>query len=209
MFAHCTPQQVRIGLPRGELLGTPNRGWTNTPRGRENGENQADPTTGNQETAEGIPGSDRVLPEVYSPIRGDGFPVDGEDKTKGADTGSWDPQAEGVFRQIQQCFCEAPVCVLPDNKKPFVLRTDASDLGLGVILLQDQGQGMQPVACASKKLSPAEKNYPIIEKECLALVWGIQRFEQYLSRVEFAVQTDNFPLQYLDRINSTLSLIHI
>eukprot|EP00745_Piridium_sociabile_P016607 TRINITY_DN2466_c0_g1_i7.p1 TRINITY_DN2466_c0_g1~~TRINITY_DN2466_c0_g1_i7.p1 ORF type:complete len:1403 (+),score=222.61 TRINITY_DN2466_c0_g1_i7:99-4307(+) len=115
----------------------------------------------------------------------------------------WEEATEEAFRQIQQRFCEPPVCVLPSVGKPYTLRTDASDIGVGVMLLQDHGEGLQPVACASKKLSPAERNYPIIEKECLALVWGVQRFEQYLYGVEFTVQTDHSPLQYLDRVKST------
>ncbi|XP_076446389.1 uncharacterized protein LOC143283883 [Babylonia areolata] len=66
-------------------------------------------------------------------------------------------------------------------------------------LAKECRQPKRPVACASKKLNAAERNYPTIERECLALVWGIQKFEPYLYGKPFVVQTDHAPLQYLDR----------
>jgi hypothetical protein len=52
-------------------------------------------------------------------------------------------------------------------------------------------------------LHDGAENYPIIEKECLAIVWGIHRFEQYLYGREFTIQTDHSPLRYLDSMKST------
>ena len=92
------------------------------------------------------------------------------------------------------------VCCLPDWSKEFVLRTDASDVGLGAVLLQDQGFGLQPLACASKKLNSAELNYSPIEKECLAVVFGIQKYNHFLLGRHFTVQTDHSPLQWLHRV---------
>ncbi|XP_076456339.1 uncharacterized protein LOC143290708 [Babylonia areolata] len=99
------------------------------------------------------------------------------DKTKNREPSkiSWDGRSERAFCQLKEILCSRPVCCLPDLTKPFTLRTDASDVGVGAMLLQDQGFGVQPVACASKKLNPAERNYPTIEKECLALVWGVHK----------------------------------
>ncbi|XP_076438810.1 uncharacterized protein LOC143277793 [Babylonia areolata] len=127
------------------------------------------------------------------------LPLTEKTKSKEPNEVIWDEYCERAFLQLKQILCSRPVCCLPDLSKPFILRTDASNVGLGALLLQDQGMGAQPVACASKKLSPAERNYPTIEKECLALVWGIQRFEPYLYGKEFVVQVDHAPLQYLDR----------
>ncbi|XP_076465998.1 uncharacterized protein LOC143297484 [Babylonia areolata] len=123
------------------------------------------------------------------------------DKTKGKEPAhvKWDESCERAFLQLKQVLCSRPVCLLPDLSKPFVLRTDASAVGLGALLLQDHRMGPQPVACASKKLNAAERNYPTIKRECLALVWGIQKFEPYLYGKPFVVQTDHAPLQYLDR----------
>ena len=60
-----------------------------------------------------------------------------------------------------------------------------------------------PVCFASKKLSSAERNYSTIEKECLAIVWGIKRFHLYLYGVPFVLQTDHEPLKYMDSAKYT------
>ena len=55
---------------------------------------------------------------------------------------------------------------------------------------------LYPVGYASKKLSLAEAKYPIIEKGCLAVMWGIRRFKLYLAGKRFTLQTDHKPLKY-------------
>ena len=92
--------------------------------------------------------------------------------------------------------------MLPDFDKPFILRTDASNVGLGAILIQDQGVGDQTIACASRKLNSAERNYSTIEKELLAIVWGIQKFTPFLYGREFILQSDHLPLQHLENMKS-------
>ncbi|XP_063584731.1 uncharacterized protein LOC134762284 [Penaeus indicus] len=61
-----------------------------------------------------------------------------------------------------------PILCLPDDSKIFYLRSDASDLGLGAVLLQDVNGVKMPIAYASRKLLDREKNYATIEKECLS-----------------------------------------
>jgi len=96
-------------------------------------------------------------------------------------------------------LCSEPVLRLPDVNKPFVLRTDASDVGLGAILLQEHEDGTFPVAYQSRRLSRAEANYSIIERECLAIVWAVSKFSCYLYGKAFVLQTDHRPLTYLDK----------
>ena len=81
--------------------------------------------------------------------------------------------------------------------KQFVLRTDASGIGVAAVLLQENEGKLYPVGYASKKLSLAEAKYPIIEKECLAVVWGIRHFKLYLAGKRFTLQADHKPLKYL------------
>jgi hypothetical protein len=127
------------------------------------------------------------------------------DRTKGAQPSKiqWNDSCEEAFRTLKQRLSSSPVVCLPDQSLPFVLRTDASDRGLGAVLLQDQGFGHQPLAYASRKLLPAECNYPVIEKECLAVIWGVEKFEPYLYGRTFVLETDHQPLQYLDRTKTT------
>ena len=94
-------------------------------------------------------------------------------------------------------MCQPPVLHLPNVNKPFILQTDASSEGIGAILLQEEGPVKHPVAFASKKLLPCEKNYFTIEREVLAIVWGVQKFKNYLIGVHFYLETDHHPLQCL------------
>ena len=69
--------------------------------------------------------------------------------------------------------------------------------------MQRHDEKLFPVCFASKKLSSAERNYSTIEKECLAIVWGIKRFHLYLYSVPFVLQTDHEPLKYMDSAKYT------
>ena len=85
-------------------------------------------------------------------------------------------------------------------QKFFVLRTDASDVGLGAVLLQTQDVELFPVSYASRRLSNSEKNYSKIESKYLAIIWALKKFEIYLYGSEFTLQTDHEPLVYLNRV---------
>ena len=72
------------------------------------------------------------------------------------------------------------------------IQTNTSNKCLGAVLLESG----QPVAFASRTLSPTEKNYTTIEKECLATVFACERFNQYLAgREKISVETDHKPLE--------------
>ena len=92
-----------------------------------------------------------------------------------------------------------PVLCLPDMTRTFILQTDASAEGIGAILLQEVEGVKHPVAFASKKLLPREKNYSTIDSEALAIVWRIQKFQDYLYRNHFILETDHASLQFLHR----------
>ena len=82
--------------------------------------------------------------------------------------------------------------------KPFILRSDTSDIVIGAVLLQEfEGEGKLPIAYASKKLLPRERNYSVIEKECLAIIWAIEKFSKYLFWEEFILECDHKPLSFM------------
>ncbi|XP_033117054.1 uncharacterized protein LOC117116991 [Anneissia japonica] len=68
---------------------------------------------------------------------------------------------------------------------------------IGAALLQETAGEIFPVSYASKKLNETQKRYSVIEKECLAIIWGVQRFEPYLYGREFVIQRDHQPLTSL------------
>ena len=74
---------------------------------------------------------------------------------------AWDDACTAAFEQLKSLLSSAPVLLFPDLTKPFVVYTDASKVALGAVLLQDQGEGLQPVAFFSKKFSGAETRYPV------------------------------------------------
>ena len=93
---------------------------------------------------------------------------------------------------------KSPILRLPDLSEPFTLQCDASDRGLGAILTQESEGQKMPIAYASRKLRETEVGYSTIEKECLAIVWAIQKFSRYLYGKEFILETDHRPLTYLN-----------
>ena len=88
------------------------------------------------------------------------------DKTKKQESEKvkWNQDCQTAFDTLKKKLAENPVLTIPDHQLPFVLRTDASDRGMGAVLMQDQGKGLQPIAYASKKLKGAEENYATVEK---------------------------------------------
>ena len=81
----------------------------------------------------------------------------------------WREAQERAYSLLKEYLLQEPVLKLPDLSKPFVLRTDASGVGVAAVLLQENDGKLYPVGYASKKLNLTEARYPIIEKECLAV----------------------------------------
>jgi len=115
----------------------------------------------------------------------------------------WTPECEEAFRTLKDRLSSFPVVRLVDLDKEFVLRTDASNHGLGAVLLQETDTQLHPVCYISRKLNQAERNYATVEKECLAIVWAVKKFAKYLYGRPFIVESDHQPLQYLQQSKST------
>ena len=111
----------------------------------------------------------------------------------------WTEKCDAAFKALKAKLCAKPILILPDCSQPFVLRTDASDVGLGAVILQEREGKLHPVIFASKKLNGAERNYSVVERECLAVVWAVKKFEPYLYGVHFILETDHQALQYLNK----------
>ena len=79
-----------------------------------------------------------------------------------------------------------------------MVTTDASDVAVGAILEQDFGNGLQPVAFASKKLNGVEMRYRAYERELLSIVWALAQWKHYFRGLHSVViQTDHAPLRHL------------
>ena len=104
-----------------------------------------------------------------------------------------------MVQVLKEKISSAPVLVFPDFDKPFLLKTDASKEGLGVVLSQKQDDGCyHPVAFGSRTLMPSKQNYHSSKLEFLALKWSVtEHFKEYLAYTPFTVCTDNNPLTYM------------
>ncbi|XP_041470756.1 uncharacterized protein LOC121420251 [Lytechinus variegatus] len=111
----------------------------------------------------------------------------------------WGENEEQAFHTLKSKLSNFPILRLPDLTKKFVLRTDASDNGIGAVLLQKHANEKFPVAYASRKLKDSEKDYAVIEKECLAIIWAVKKFETYLYGNQFDLETDHQSLTYIHR----------
>jgi transposase InsO family protein len=110
----------------------------------------------------------------------------------------WGPEQQSSFEKLVDAITSTPVLAYADFSKPFVLQTDASQLGLGAILSQEVDGKLHPIAYASRGLTAAEGKYPAHKLEFLALKWAItQKYYDYLYGAKFEVITDNNPLTYV------------
>ena len=99
------------------------------------------------------------------------------------------PEAREAMNVLKGKVQSLPVLVFPDFDKPFLLETDASKEGLGVVLSQKQNDGQyHPVTFGSHSLTPSEKNYHSSKLEFLALKWSMtEHFKEYLTYMPFVV----------------------
>jgi hypothetical protein len=106
----------------------------------------------------------------------------------------WTTEAQQAFDLLKQAMSSTPVLALPDFTKSFWIETDACDIGIGAVLVQEG----HPVAYYSKALSVNNRKLSIYEKEFLAIMMAVDRWRQYLSRGPFIIKTDHKSLCNLE-----------
>lgn len=110
----------------------------------------------------------------------------------------WSPSHQTAFVAAKQLIAQAPCLAFFDARKHTTLQVDASQGGLGAVLLQPSDTGaLQPVAFTSCKMRPNEEKWAQIEKECLAIVSACDKWDQWIFGQEVSVQTDHQPLEII------------
>ncbi|WRX20594.1 Reverse transcriptase [Theobroma cacao] len=105
----------------------------------------------------------------------------------------WDDVYENRFQELKNRLTFAPVLTLPVNGKEFVVYSDASKLGLGCVLMQDE----KVIAYASRQLKKHETNYPTHDLELAAVVFTLKIWRHYLYGERCRIFTDDKSLKYL------------
>ena len=109
----------------------------------------------------------------------------------------WDAKCQTAFDDLKQRLMQAPVLAYPDYALPFILDTDASQVGAGAVLSQVREGVEQVVAYYSKMFTPEETNYCVTRKELLAIVKAVKHFRPQLYGRQFTVRTDHASLAWL------------
>lgn len=108
---------------------------------------------------------------------------------------SWTEECEKAFQGTKKQLMSSQVLVHYDPKKKLVLACDASAYGIGAVISHVMDNGDErPIAFASRTLSDSERNYAQLEKEALAIIFGVKKFHQFLYGRKFTLITDHKPL---------------
>ena len=118
---------------------------------------------------------------------------------KSETTFEWKEEQKEAFEKLKNCLTRDPILVYPDFKKDFYLACDASNTGLGAVLLQKDKTRMRAVSYASRVLNSTEQRYSTTEKECLGVVWGLKKFRHLILGYKVHILTDHKPLLDLFR----------
>ena len=117
----------------------------------------------------------------------------------------WTDDCQKSFDKLKAILKSSPVLLAPSFDREFKLAVDASDVGAGSVLLQEDDNGVDhPVCYFSKKFNKHQKNYSTIEKECLSLILALQHFEVYLasSVAPIVIFSDHNPLTFFHKMKN-------
>jgi hypothetical protein len=104
----------------------------------------------------------------------------------------WNNAAEDCFKKMKTLMTSTPILAAPNFTNSFFLECDASGIGIGVVLMQDN----HPIAFESRRLKPKEHTKSTYDKEMLAIIHALVKWKQYLLGAKFLVKTDHNSLKY-------------
>lgn len=115
----------------------------------------------------------------------------------------WKQCHQMEFDDLKTSIADQRTLKYYDPRDKTYLITDAGPYGLGAVLAQEENGEIRPVVCVSRSLTPCETKYCQTEKECLGIIWAMEKLYMYLYGTRFTLITDCKPLVYLlDRVRS-------
>ena len=119
----------------------------------------------------------------------------------------WTESHQQIFDTLKSLFVQNPILKHPNFDYPFIIHTDACDIGIGAVLRQVIDNEEHVVQFISRTLQPEERKWCVREKEALAIIWAFQQFKPYISGSRFQVQTDHHSLKWLREATSPPRLV--
>jgi transposase InsO family protein len=115
---------------------------------------------------------------------------------------SWGGEERAAFAKIKDAIVAAPTLAYLDYSREVVLRCDASQVGIGGVLLQRDGAAERPVCFVSRAFIDLETKWSILEQEAFAIVFCVTNLAHYLLGHKFTVEADHRNLVFLDKSTS-------
>jgi transposase InsO family protein len=112
----------------------------------------------------------------------------------------WSDECRKAFTTIKEHLVSAPILSCPNFDQPFFIQTDSSDYGLGAVLSQNLEDGERVISYISRSLQKNERKFSATEKECLAVIWAIEKLRPYIEGSKFTVVTDCHSLIWLNNL---------
>jgi RNase H-like domain found in reverse transcriptase len=116
----------------------------------------------------------------------------------------WTPAGETAFKQIQKLIADSPTLYFAHPTAPIILKTDASDYGIGGYLFQVVNNTNQLVALVSKALTSTQLSWSVIQKESYAIFFCCTYLDALLRDRKFAVVTDHKNLTFIKQASNPL-----
>jgi hypothetical protein len=109
------------------------------------------------------------------------------------DSFQWAEQQEQEFHKLKQTMTQPPVLALPDFSLPFTLEADASDFGIGAVLMQHG----KPISFLSRTIGPTSAGLSTYDKEAMAILEALKKWKHYFSVTSLVIKTDQQSLKYI------------
>ena len=109
----------------------------------------------------------------------------------------WEGPQQTAFETAKERLTSAGVLAHFDHEQRIILSCDASPYGIGAVIAHQTPDGEKPIAFASRSLSQAERKYAQLDKEGLAIIFGVKKFHDYLFGRKFEIRSDHKPLQHI------------
>jgi len=112
----------------------------------------------------------------------------------------WGKEEEDAFNELKERLINAPLLRCPDFTRPFIIHCDASNRACAAVLTQEYDDGPHVIAYASRMFDPREAAYSVTERECLAVLYGLEHFRGYVEGYKITIVTDHSSLMWLNRM---------